>query len=220
VNRQGQICLAGQQLETLRQAFHAGSIRASEALAAWINRSSLVEIDSLELLALADATEILGSAEVPMCFCAVRMTGLLTGDLMLAFDDASGLALANMVLETPAENFDWNELAKSAVLETANILSCAFLNSLSTTLAVCDESAELMPTSPEFRRDYAESLLEPALMGQAIASDQVIIVKTSFEIDETPFKWTLLFLPDADSMWRLVEMLGRPLDVGEGPKQA
>ncbi len=46
-------------------------------------------------------------------------------------------------------------------------------------------------------------------MGQAIAFDQVILAQTRFEIDGDPVNWTLLFVPDAESMSRLPELLRR-----------
>ena len=96
----------------------------------------------------------------------------------------------------------------SAALETANILCCAYLNSLSRLLGRAGVSAvELLPSPPRFSREFAESLLEFALMGQAIGNDQVLLAKTSFQIDQSPVHWTLLFVPDAPSMARLTDWL-------------
>jgi hypothetical protein len=50
-------------------------------------------------------------------------------------------------------------------------------------------------------------LLEFVLMGQVIFSDHVLLTRTKFEIDAAPVKWTLLFVPDAESMSRLPELL-------------
>jgi chemotaxis protein CheY-P-specific phosphatase CheC len=98
-------------------------------------------------------------------------------------------------------------MAASAVLETTNILCCAYLNSLVQTFSHSDDSTALLPTPPKFSRDFAESLLQFALMGQAVASDQVIVARTRFEIDAVPVHWTLLFVPDAQSMSRLPGLL-------------
>ena len=200
--------LNASQLAALRASFHLGSAEASQALAKWIGKPSVIEIDSLEQLPLEEATGLLAGGDEPICFCAVEMSGLLTGELILAFDDASGFALADMLLDQPQGTTDeWTEMAISAALETTNILSCAYLNSLSTSFSQAGQSGELLPSPPKFSRDFAESLLEFALMGQAIASDQVILTRTRFEIDATPVNWTLLFVPTAESMWRLPELL-------------
>jgi chemotaxis protein CheC len=200
--------LEASQLAALTTAFHQGSTDASRALATWIGRPSVVEIDSLEQLPLAEATGLLARDEDPICFCSAEMHGLLTGELILAFDDASGLALADMLLAQPqGTTVQWTEMATSAALETANILCCAYLNSLSRSFSTPDDSSELLPSPPRFSRDYPECLLEFALMGQALASDQVLLSQTRFEIDATPVNWTLLFVPDAQSMSRLPTLL-------------
>jgi len=200
--------LDARQLAALESSFHQGSADASQALAKWIDRPSVVEIDSLEQLPLEAATGLLEAGDEPICFCAAEMNGLLTGELILAFDDASGLALADMLLDRRSGTTgEWTEMATSAALETTNILCCAYLNSLSRSFSQTVESPELLPSPPKFSHEFAESLLEFALMGQAIASDQVILARTRFEIDATPVNWTLLFVPDARSMSRLRELL-------------
>lgn len=203
--------LNSRQVAALSSSLHQGSTEASHALAKWIGKPSVVEIDSLEQRPLQEATGLLAAGDEPICFCAVEMNGLLTGELILTFDDASGLALADMLLGQPQGTADeWTEMATSAALETTNILCCAYLNSLSRSFSQVGESSELLPSPPRFSRDFAESLLEFALMGQAIASDQIIVARTRFEIDATPFNWTLLLVPDAPSMSRLPELLRIP----------
>jgi chemotaxis protein CheC len=171
----------------------------------------VIELDALEQLPLEQATDLLATSQEPICFCAAEIHGRLTGQMILAFDDASGLALADMLLEQPPGTTQtWTELATSAALETTNILCCAYLNSLSRTFSQVVPSCELLPSPPSFSRDFAESLLEFALMGQAIASDLVILARTRFEIDATPVHWTLLFVPDAPSMLGLPPLLAPP----------
>jgi len=196
------------QLAALRSSFHQGSAEASQALAQWIGKPSVIELDSLEQLPLEEATGLLAAGDEPICFCSAEMQGLLTGEMILAFDDASGLALADMLLDQPPlTTSEWTEMAMSAALETTNILCCAYLNSLARSFSKSGESSELLPSPPRFSREFAESLLEFALMGQAMASDQVILARTKFEIDGTPVNWTLLFGPDAPSMSRLPKLL-------------
>jgi chemotaxis protein CheC len=199
--------LDASKLARLETSFHRGSADASWALARWIGRPSVVEIDSLEQLPLEEATGMLAAGEDPICFCSVEMTGCLVGEMILAFDDTSGLALADMALDQPrGTTTQWTEMATSAALETTNILCCAYLNSLARAL-VGHEGLILLPSPPSFHRDFAESLMQFALMGQAVASNQVIVARTMFEIDKSPANWTLLFVPDAQSMERLSELL-------------
>ncbi len=203
------------QLAALESSLHRGSAHASQALASWIGKPSVVEIDSLQQLPLEQATAILSSGDEPICFCAMEMKGVITGEIILAFDDASGLALADMLLDQPpGTTTEWTEMATSAAAETTNILCCAYLNALSESLSSAGQAAELVPAPPRFNREFAESLMEFALMDQAIAFDQVILATTRFQIDGVPVNWTLLFVPDAQSRSRLPERL-----VGSGTGQ-
>ncbi len=222
----GQQLLDARQLAALSIAFRRGSTEASRALATWIGKPSVIEIDSVEQLPLEQAASLLAAGEEPVCFCITETRGLLTGEMILAFDDASGLALADMLLDQPTGTAcEWSELVTSAVLETTNILCCAYLNSLfnsfsRSSLSRSGADAELLPTPPRFSRDFAESLLEFVLMGQAVASHQVLVARTNFEIDAAPVNWTLLFVPDAHSLARLPELLSDGmLGVHDGQQQ-
>jgi chemotaxis protein CheC len=196
------------QIVALESSLHQGSADASQSLAKWIGKPSVIELDSLEQLALDEATGILAAGDEPICFCSAEINGPLAGEMILAFDDASGLALSDALLDQPQGTAsEWTEMATSAALETTNILCCAYLNSLWRNCSKSDAPSALLPSPPKFNRDFAESLLEFALMGQAITSDHVILARTRFEIDATPVNWTLLFVPDTESMLKLPDLL-------------
>ncbi len=127
MNAQDDSMLTHRQLETLGYAFQRGAAEASAALGRWLERPSLITVDSVEQLLLRDATELLGVGEDPICFCSAELAGRLTGELILAFDEASGLALADMLLNQPRGTAClWGEMETSAALETANIVGCAY----------------------------------------------------------------------------------------------
>jgi chemotaxis protein CheC len=197
--------LGGRQLDLVRAAFHRGADHASDALGRWIGRPAHISFDSIEPLPLDEAMGVLGGTEEPICCCTAAMTGYLTGHLLLAFDDASGLALADMLLgQTRGTAVAWNDLETSAALETCNIVCCAYLNALVQVLGHDgDEPETLLPSPPRFARDFPASLLEFALMDQLVVHDDVLLARTRFEIDGAPVDWTLLFVPDAESMSKL-----------------
>ncbi len=201
--------LSPSQLRLLERSFHHGAADASEAFSKWTGSPSSIRVESVEQLPLQQATGVLGTEGVPICFCAMEMRGLLTGQLIFGFDDASGLALADLLLDqSVGQSQEWGEMETSAALETTNILGCAFLNSLAKVLPTpTNGPTELIPSPPHFARDFPESLLQFALMGQAMVRDQVLLARTEFHINETPVDWNLLFVPDAESMARLRSIL-------------
>ena len=200
--------LSDSQLERLAKALHLGASEASQAMATWLAVPSLVEFDSVEQLAIGDAPDLLGGADQTLCFCSMEITGSLAGQIVLAFDDASGLSLSDLLLDRPLGSAaEWGEVEISAALETGNIIGCAYLNSLANDLATTS-SAELrlLPSPPMFRRDFAESLLEAVFLGQAMASDFVVAARANFQIRGQRLNWSMLFVPDGPSMGRLREL--------------
>ncbi len=202
--------LSESQLSALTDLFHHGADDASAALSRWLERSASVSIDAVAQLPLAGATGELGHGERPVCCCAMQLSGAVTGHLLLIVDDAGGLALADLLLQRPVgESSEWGEVEKSAALETANIIGCAYLNALARSLPAggTGQDAELLPSPPQFVRDYAESVLQFALMDQAMASDMVFLTRTAFRIEDAPIGCSLLFVPGADCLRALCELL-------------
>lgn len=201
--------LGDQQLQTLTVLFRHGSDEASAALSKWLGRPSRISVEQVEQLPLADATEVLGDQETPVCACVMTLNGLLSGQLLLVFDDASGLALADLLLGKPVgSSTGWGDIQLSAALETANIIGCAYLNSLSRFApGAGPEPREMLPSPPRFTRDFVEALMEFALMNQAMSSDFVFLARTEFRIEETPVNCNLLFVPDADCLSALDSIL-------------
>src|SRR5262245_40320426 len=110
--------LTEQQLADLTTLFRHGSDDASVALSRWLGRSARISVEQVEQVPLSEATAVLGDADGPMCFCAMALEGRLTGELILAFDDDSGLALADLLLERPVGSATaWGEVEQSAALE-------------------------------------------------------------------------------------------------------
>jgi chemotaxis protein CheC len=205
--------LSEQQLKTLSEICRYGAADASDALSKWLGREIRVLVENVEQATLEVATELLGPADTTVCVCCMRVTGGVNGQLLLGFDDASGLMLCDALLsrETPAT--EWGELEMSAAMETTNIVGCAFLNALAKVypasthhLGDADEPSWI-PTPPVFVRDFAASIMQFALVDQTCAFDQVLIAKTQFTIDGTPIGWRLLLIPDAESLERMARIM-------------
>ncbi len=146
------------------------------------------------------------------------LTGRLTGSLLLVFEDRSGLALVDLLLHQPVGTTTaWGELEQSAAKETTNIVGCAYVNALAAHLpdagpgGVAAESGELVPTPPTFLHEFAGSLLEFALMEQALELDQVLLIRSEFAGGRPGLNlnWTLLFIPSRAALDELAASLAR-----------
>jgi chemotaxis protein CheC len=193
----------------LTMIFERGAEDASQALSKWLGQPVRLSVNEVDEVELAGASELLGPAEGLVAACLIALTGRLTGHLLLVFEDRSGLALADLLLRQPVGTTTaWGELEQSAATETANIVGCAYLNSLAAHLPLPAEgigtetgrTAALLPSPPTFRHEFAGSLLEFSLMEQAVQLDRLLLVKSRFDADRTGLNWSLLLVPSVESL--------------------
>ncbi len=192
----------------LTTIFERAAEGASQALSTWLGRHIHMAVSAVDEVEFADASELLGPGDMLVAACVMQLSGCLDGQVLLVFEDAAGLALADLLLQQPIGTAtEWGELERSAADETANIVGCALLNSLATHLPLPDASAAgpapLTPSPPEFRHEFAASLLEFALMDQAMTSDRVVLARTRFTADGRDLQWSLLFVPGPDALGAL-----------------
>ena len=208
--------LSEQQKRLLGAIFDRGASDASEALSRWLGRPARVIAGAVELVGLSEASELLGPGETLVAACPMELSGALDGQLILVFEDRSGLATVDLLLHQPVGTTTaWGELERSAARETANIVGCAYLNSLAAHLPVMvgesgAASASLLPGPPGFRHEFAASLLQFALMDQAMHGDQLLLINSTFSTVEARLDWSLLFVPGGESLRTLRASLGGP----------
>lgn len=189
----------------------ASALGASEALSRWIGGEAKVSACEAGLYDLTEATGLLGPEDDLVAACAMDIEGGISGKLCLVFEDRAGLALVDVLLGQPAGVArTWGDLERSAVMETANIVGCAFLNSLAGFATQTKSSAGLesiTPSPPSFRHEFAASLLEFALMDQAMTGDRPLVVVVRFAMEGADAAWSLLLVPDGSSAVRLKHSL-------------
>jgi chemotaxis protein CheC len=203
------------QKRYLATIFDRGAASASDALSRWLGRPVRLVVSEVDQLGLEEASEILGPGDELVAACVMELTKALTGQLILLFEDRSGLALVDMLLGQPVgSTVAWGELEQSAAKETTNIVGCAYLNALAAHLPALSSSARsdrdaLVPGPPHFRHEFVASLLEFALMDQAVRGDQLLLIKSCFSIDDAKLDWSLLFVPSGESLETLCAVLAR-----------
>jgi chemotaxis protein CheC len=192
-------------LEKLVPALHQGAADCSVAISEWCSAPLSMAVKRVGQSNLQQATTLLGAGDHAVCACLMNMEGSFSGQMLLGFEDSSGLILADLILGRPrSESTTWTEIEISAAMETMNIAGSAFLNGLASQLSQqTGQSIRLLPTPPVFLRDYAESLLQSAFMNQALLDSLLVYTETRFELRGQPLSWTFLWIPDADSLEQL-----------------
>jgi chemotaxis protein CheC len=187
-------CTENLRLDVLRQLFSSATHDASAAMCRWTDGLITLTLDDVREIPLEDISAELGVGDellTVLTMLVISLEGELGGVMVLAFDETNGRKLAASLLGSqPGDSPQWSELEKSALAETGNILGCAYMNALS---RLTDTS--LMPSPPDFIQDYGASVLQQALMAQAVSCDKLLICRTGFHYEGEKLDWRVFFVP-------------------------
>ena len=189
-----------EQLELLCQLFGSATHDASAAMCRWTNGLITLSLDEVREIPLEDVCGEVNVGDELLTMVVLSLEGEVGGEMILTFDNHNGRQLAAALLgQQVGDSPEWSEFEKSALTETGNILGCAYMNALTRLI-----DADLVPTAPYFIQDYGASVLQQALMAQAMTSDHVLICRTGFHRGGEELNWRVLFVP-TDAMRTAME---------------
>ena len=173
-----------------------GATHASEALTKWLGRDVHIEVDGFARIPLDRVSNLMRTPEEVIVAIHTQIEGAMAGHVLLAFPEQVAHALIDVLVgQSPGTTTAMDEMGRSALQETGNIVSSAFINSLSAVLAV-----RAAPGPPEFVHDMAGAIIEPLVLEQAAVRDTVLMIPAVLEIDDLALDWWLLILRSPDSL--------------------
>jgi len=190
-------------LAGLQELFASATHDASAAMCRWTDGIITVALDKVRQIALENVGVELAVGDEPLVMVVMTLEGERGGSIILMFDDLNGRQLAASLLGCAVgTDAEWSELEKSALMETGNILGCAYVNALTRLIGM-----DLRPSAPYFIQDFAASVLQQALMTQAAAGDSLLLCDIGFHRRGDTLDWRVVFVPSPG----LQELLQRSL---------
>ena len=178
-------------LSVLHELFASATHDASAAMCRWTNGLISVALDEVREVNLVDLSSELGIGDEMLTMVVLSLEGEVGGNMILVFDETDGRQLAASLLDMQPDIFsEWSDLEKSALSETGNILGCAYVNAISRLIG-CD----LAPTAPYFIQDFGASVLQQAVMTQALTSDTLLLCEIRFHRADEELDWRVVFVP-------------------------
>ena len=184
-------CPTVPKIHLLRELFASATHDASTAMCRWTNSLIRLTLDEVCEMPLEEAVAELNLGDDLLTMVVLNLEGEIGGSMVLTFNEENAKQLAASLLQMePNNNPDWNELEQSALMETGNILGCAYVNAIT---RLIDHG--LVPSAPFFVRDYGASVVQQVLVAQAGARDTALICRTCFHNEDEELNWWLLFVP-------------------------
>jgi chemotaxis protein CheC len=148
------------QLDALREVANIGAGHAATALSQMTNRTIMINVPEVNVLALEDASELLGRADETVAAVLMHMMGDLTGRTLVLFPEGSARNLCDILFRKPAgTTAEFGEMEQSGLKEAGNILASAYLNALSDFMGMM-----LVPSVPSLVIDLSAAVLTTAYL--------------------------------------------------------
>lgn len=174
---------------------------ASSAMSAWTSGQVSLTLDEVREVAVEEVAEALELTDELSTLVMLAVGGTMGGQLILSFDRDNACRLIASLLNRDVEfDREWGVLEISALQETGNILSSAYLNAITALTG-----RRFWPSPPMVTEDYAMSAVSQAVMTQALTEDRVLLCRTRFSRLGERVEWNLIFVPSPELLQLLRE---------------
>ena len=196
------------QLDALREVANIGAGHAATALSQMTNRTIMINVPEVNVLALEEVSELLGRADEIVAAVLMHMMGDLTGRTLVLFPDGSAKSLCDILFRKPnGTTTEFGAMEQSGLKEAGNILASAYLNALSDFMGMM-----LVPSVPSLVVDLSAAVLTTAYLNFGHDRDYVFCVETSFRVEGAtePLRGHFLLLPDMPSLRAIFDAIRLP----------
>lgn len=195
--------------DVLREIGNIGAGNATTSLSKLINKEIHMEVPAVNLVTFNEMVEEVGGPEKLIVTIMFKIEGEMTGTVFFVLT----LEEANLMVEqmTGAPQLDLmqggtiNEMAASALKESANILTGSYLSALADLT-----SLHIQPTIPFLNVDMAAATLISGMVDISQETDYALIIDTKMAGADTErsVRGHFLLIPDPTSVPILLKALG------------
>lgn len=189
--------------DVLKELGNIGAGNAMTALSQMLQCKVDMKVPQVRLLDFCDVGEMMGGEEQIMVGVFLGVEGDITGSMMFMVEEESARHLIQKITMgmLPAGS-EFEEMGLSAMKEVGNIITGAYLNSLSTLT-----NLKIFPTPPALTVDMAGAILSVPAIQFGIFGDKILLIQSQF-YDEVELDGYFILLPDLESYEKILTALG------------
>ncbi|MFH1577801.1 MAG: chemotaxis protein CheC [Candidatus Omnitrophota bacterium] len=192
------------QLDLLKEIGTIGAGRAATALAELIAARVEISVPQTSLVSLEQIPDILGGAEQLFFVLDIGFEGDIKGRMFLLFLPKEARRLSSILIGKTPEEIDFNDdLFKSALKESANILCGSFISALAELTGM-----RIGSSVPSLAMDMVGAILDFIFIQIAETAEEALYIKTDLKIKGLQFDGFFLFFPYAESLFSIFNALG------------
>ncbi len=192
--------------DVLKEIGNIGAGNAMTALSQMLQCKVDMKVPQVKLLDFAEVGELMGGEEQIMVGVYLGVEGDITGSMMFLVEQGSAKHLINKIMMGMAsEGEEFTEMELSAMKEVGNIITGAYLNSLSSLT-----NLKIFPTPPELTVDMACAILSVPAIHFGTLGDKILLIQSQF-YDEVEIDGYFILIPDLESYSKILNSLGIPM---------
>ncbi len=193
------------QLDALKEVASIGAGNAATALSNMLDNKVEMQVPDVNILPIAQVSDIMGGAEDLIAAILVRIEGDINGGVLFTLDTESANLLINLLTGMDVDvSEEIGEIESSALEEIANILTGSNLNAFSQMLNI-----QIKPNVPSLAYDMAGAILEVCFIELGQIGDYALVINTEFSGDiSQEINGHFFLIPDPDSLEVILSKLG------------
>ncbi len=191
-------------MDVLKEIGNIGAGNAMTALSQMLQCKVDMKVPQVKLLAFNEVGALMGGEEQVMIGIYLAVEGDITGSIMFLVEKKSAKHLVNKVMMGygTSEGEDFNEMEMSAMKEVSNIITGAYLNSLSSLTNLM-----IYPSPPDLTMDMAGAILSVPAIEFGALGDNLLLIQSQF-YDEMEIDGYFILIPDIESYAKILSSLG------------
>ena len=192
--------------DVLKELGNIGAGNAMTALSQMLQCKIDMQVPQVRLLEFSRVGEVVGGEEQILASVFLGVSGDISGSMMFMVDEDSARHLIQkmtMGMLPPGREFE--DMGLSALQEVGNIITGAYLNSLSSMT-----NLTIIPTPPAVSIDMAGAILSVPAIQFGIYGDKILLIQSQFR-DDIELDGYFILVPDLESYSKILTALGLPI---------
>ena len=194
--------MSNEYFDVLKELGNIGAGNATTALSQMIQCKIDMAVPQVQLLEFKELGAAMGGEEVVMAGIYLAIDGDIKGSIMFLLEKNAAKHLVSKLMGMESQEDDLSEMELSALKEVGNIITGAYLNSLSSIT-----NLTIFPSVPDLTVDMAGAILSVPAIEFAAQGDRMLMIQTQF-FDEMVLDGYFILIPDLDSYGRMLAALG------------
>lgn len=188
--------------DVLKEIGNIGAGNATTALATMLQCKVDMKVPQVRLLEFKDVGSEIGGEEQIVVGVYLAVEGDITGSIMFILPEGAARHLVEKLMGMQLSGDGFGEMEISAIKEIGNIITGAYLNSLSMMT-----NLKILPSIPSLSIDMAGAILSVPAIEFGTMGDDILLIETQFT-DDMDMNGYFILVPDIESYAKILKSLG------------